>query len=131
MVAQLEFSNTVTVGSIIVAASITVASGLFTLRNNLRSFWRGLAEERAEQIESLEHTIKERDQKIHDLQEQGRLDLLKLAEEQRVLRHELKNELAAVNAQLAAERAKTDLTALIELLGHQHTEMMEQLKESH
>ncbi len=110
-----------------VAALVIVLGGLFTLRNNLRTFWRDLALERAEHITSLEHTVKERDQKILALQEQGRVDMLKLTEEQRVVRHELKNELAAATAALHAERAKTDLSVILELLARQHTELMEKL----
>jgi hypothetical protein len=129
VVSRIEFANTVTVGSIIVASSVIVLGGVFTLRNNMRSFWRNLAEERAAQVSVLEQDIKERDGHIRDLQEQGRADLARLAEEERTVRHELKNQLAAATMALDAERAKTDLSSLMELLAHQHAEAMDRVNE--
>jgi len=115
LLAQIQFSNTITVGSIIVAALVVIASGLFTLRNNMRSFWRNLAEERGEEIKVLEKHLRERE----DARAQD-------AEEQRAIRHELKNQIAELNANLRVEQTKTDLSALIELLAKQHTEAMTQ-----
>lgn len=122
--ANVEFSNTITVGSIITAALVVVLSGVFTLRNNMRSFWKNLAEERAEQIKVLEQDAADLQKKIHELELKYQRDLAKFAEEQRNIRHELKDELAALNATLAVERAKTDLSALMQQLSAQHTEAM-------
>lgn len=127
VLAGIQFSNTITVGSIVVAALVIVLSGVFTLRNNLRSFWRGLAEERGEQVTVLETTLKERDEKIRELQDQARADMEKFADEQQAVRHDLKNQLAEQRALLTVEKAKTDLSALLELLGKQHGEAMEQI----
>lgn len=124
ILAVVQFSNTITVGSIVIAAAVVVLAGVFTLRNNVRSFWRGLAEERAEKITSLEQVVKERETQVRILQEQSRAEMASYAEEQRIVRHELKNQLAAAMATLQVEQAKTDLSALLELLAKQHSEAM-------
>src|SRR5215471_475232 len=110
LAADLHFSDTITVGSIIVAALVIVLSGLFTLRNNLRSFWHDLAEERMAEIEALQTRLKEREEEIARDREAARGELAKHTEEQRTLRHELKNEIAALNAQLTVAHARTDLS---------------------
>lgn len=124
VVATLRFSDTVTTGSVITAAVVIVLSGLFTLRNNLRSFWHDLAIERGAQVEGLEQQIRERDAEIVKLHEESKAELAKHFEEQRVVRHELKGEVAALRAQLQVEQAKTDLSALADQLGRQHSEAM-------
>jgi sensor histidine kinase regulating citrate/malate metabolism len=43
------------------------------------------------------------------------------------MRHELKNELAAVKGLLAVEHSKTDLSALLDLLSRQHDEAMQRM----
>jgi hypothetical protein len=63
-----------------------------------------------------------------ELQEQYHTQLAEAAEQQRLLRHELKNELAAVKALLAVEHSKTDLSALLDLLSRQHDEAMQKMK---
>ena len=124
---DLHFSDTITIGSIIVAALVIVLSGLFTLRNNLRSFWHDLAEERLAEIQSLHAHLAEREQEIERDREAARETLEKQTEEQRLIRHELKNEVAALHATLRVEQAKTDLSALMKQLGDQHIEAMTQV----
>jgi len=122
--ANVAFSNTITTGALITAALVVVLSGIFTFRNNMRTFWKNLADEREAQIEQLEAHLAEANQKLHEQELKAAADLAAFSDEQRALRHELKNELAAVNATLTVERAKTDLTALMEQLGTQHKEAM-------
>jgi Flp pilus assembly pilin Flp len=55
-VSSVSFSNTIGLGSIITAAIVVVAAGVFTLRNNLKSFWKTLAEERGEQVKVLKRS---------------------------------------------------------------------------
>jgi hypothetical protein len=54
---------------------------------------------------------------------------MRIAEEQRSVRHDLKGQLAAVNKLLEAEHAKTDLSALMEQLGAQHHDAMKRMEE--
>lgn len=126
VLANIHFSNTITSGSIIVSCFVIVLAGVFTLRNNLRSFWKGLAEERAEQIVSLEEHLKERNAQIEALQKETKESLMAFAEEQRIVRHELKNQLAAAQASLQVEQAKTDLSALAGQLSSLANQLAEQ-----
>jgi sensor histidine kinase YesM len=128
LIGTFHFADTLTIGSIVVAAAVIVAGGIFTFRNNMRTFWRNLAEERAEQIKVLEEHAHDRENQVLDLQEQYHTELANAAEQQRLLRHELKNELASVKALLAVEHAKTDLSSLLDLLARQHDEAMQKMK---
>jgi murein L,D-transpeptidase YcbB/YkuD len=121
----IRFQDTITVGSILIAALVIVAGGVFTFRNNMRTFWRNLAEERAEQIKVLEQRGQEKDAQIIQLQEAAKAELAKTADEQRAIRHELKNQIAELRASLRVEQTKTDLTSLLEQLATQHAEAME------
>jgi hypothetical protein len=127
VLAELRFSDTVTTGSVITAAVVIVLSGLFTLRNNLRSFWHDLAVERGAEVESLTKHLQEKDEALAKLNQEKSAELAHHLEEQRTLRQELKNEVAALRASLRVEQAKTDLSALMEQLGRQHTEAMENI----
>jgi flagellar basal body-associated protein FliL len=124
----IRASDTITIGSIIVASLVVIAGGVFSFRNNMRTFWRNLAEERQEQIKVLEEHAHDRENQMLELQDQYHVQLAEAAEQQRLLRHELKNELAAVKALLAVEHSKTDLSALIELLSRQHDEAMKRME---
>jgi flagellar basal body-associated protein FliL len=127
-VSTIGVSNTITIGSIIVASLVVVAGGIFSFRNNMRTFWRNLAEERQEQIKVLEEHAHDRENQMLELQDQYHAQLAEAAEQQRLLRHELKNELASVKALLAVEHSKTDLSSLLELLARQHDEAMQKMK---
>jgi hypothetical protein len=50
VVGGIRLSDTLTIGSILVASAVVIAGGIFSFRNNMRTFWRNLAEERQEQI---------------------------------------------------------------------------------
>jgi flagellar basal body-associated protein FliL len=128
LIGTVRFSDTVTIGSIIVASLVVIAGGIFSFRNNMRTFWRNLAEERAEQIKVLEEHAHDRENQMLELQEQYHTQLAEAAEQQRLLRHELKNELASVKALLAVEHSKTDLSSLLELLARQHDEAMTRME---
>ncbi len=120
----IKFEDTITVGSILIAALVVIAGGIFTFRNNMRTFWKSLAEERLEQIKVLEEHNHQKDIHIAELQEHSKLELAKTVEDQRTVRHELKNEIAQLTASLRVEQAKTDLSALLEQLANQHSEAM-------
>ena len=124
VLATVQFTNTVTTGSIITAAVVIVLSGLFTLRNNLRSFWHDLAVERGAQVEEQQTRIHDLEVEILKLHEATKDELAHHLDEQRILRHELKGEVAALKAALQVEQAKTDLSTLMEQLAGQHREAM-------
>jgi flagellar basal body-associated protein FliL len=124
----IRASDTITIGSIIVASLVVIAGGVFSFRNNMRTFWRNLAEERQEQIKVLEEHAHDRENQMLELQDQYHVQLAEAAEQQRLLRHELKNELAAVKALLAVEHSKTDLSSLLDLLARQHDEAMQKMR---
>jgi hypothetical protein len=128
LIGTFRFADTLTIGSIVVAAAVIVAGGIFTFRNNMRTFWRNLAEERQEQIKVLEDHAHDREKQMLDLQEQYHTELASAAEQQRLLRHELKNELVSVKALLAVEHSKTDLSSLLDLLSRQHDEAMQRME---
>lgn len=115
-VAVLQFGETVSVTAIIVAALVVVLGGIFTLRNNMRSFWRDLAEERKAQNDQLEEEVREKQNELLELERRHNADLLKVSEEQREIRHGLKTKLADMGHQLDLERAKHDLSAVTERL---------------
>jgi sensor histidine kinase YesM len=124
----IRVSDTITIGSIVMASLVIVAGGIFSFRNNMRTFWRNLAEERQEQIKVLEEHAHDRENQMLELQDQYHVQLAEAAEQQRLLRHELKNELAAVKALLAVEHSKTDLSSLLDLLARQHDEAMQKMR---
>jgi len=103
--AGISFHDTVNLGSVILALGLVIAAGVFSLRNNLKSVWKNLAEERGEQVKQLER-------EIHDKM----VEMAAFAEDQRGLRHQLKNELATQGAQLEIERAKHDMTQVFDRL---------------
>ncbi len=92
VLAQANFSSTITLGSIILGIIVLVVAALFTIRSNVASVWRQEAEGWKARAEEMQ---------------------LKLDEEREV-RHELKNELAGCRAELVIEKAKPDLSLIVE-----------------
>jgi hypothetical protein len=129
LVSTIRFQDTVNVGAILIAALVIIGGGIFTFRNNMRTFWRNLAVERQEEIKVLTEKLAESDARYRELQQQARDEATHIAEEQRSIRHDLKAELAAANKLLEAEHAKTDLSALMHQLGNQHNEAMMRMEE--
>jgi uncharacterized coiled-coil protein SlyX len=116
LLAVLQFGQTISVTAIVVAAGVVVLGGVFTLRNNMRSFWRDLAEERKEQIDVLEHEVRESATKLLEMQSAATASALEQAAEQREIRHALKTKVAELGHQLEIEKAKHDLSAVTERL---------------
>jgi ABC-type multidrug transport system fused ATPase/permease subunit len=129
LLASIDFTSTVTLGSVLTAAVVVIASGIFSFRNNMKSFWRNLAVERQEEIKVLTEKLSESEERYRELQTQSREEAMRIAEEQRSVRHDLKGQLAAVNKLLEAEHAKTDLSALMEQLSTQHHDAMQRMEE--
>jgi ABC-type multidrug transport system fused ATPase/permease subunit len=129
VIANIKFQDTVTIGSILTAAVVVIAGGIFSFRNNMRTFWRNLAVERQEEIKVLNQKLVESEDRYRELQEQSRDEAQHIAEEQRSIRHDLKTQLAAANKLLEQEHQKTDLTSLMEQLGQQHQDAMTRMQE--
>lgn len=96
-----DFGARTTTISILVAAAVVVIGGLFTLRNNLKTFWKERALELEAKVKVLEQHAEEK------MQERAAF-----AEAQRDIRHQLKTELSTAAAQLEVERAKHDLSSV-------------------
>lgn len=111
-----SYHDTITLGSILVSAIVIVIGGIFTIRNNLKSFWKNLAEERSEQVKVLEEHLKDAADKLAAAELRHTEQMAGFAEEQREVRHTLKNELAEARIQLEAERAKHDISSLVSRL---------------
>ena len=94
VVGALTVHDTVNAGSIIVACLVVIVAGIFTLRNNMKTFWKNLAEERGEQVKVL--------------QEELRKETSALA--QATIQQ------AEIAAKLKLEEAKRDLTGVVSRL---------------
>jgi gas vesicle protein len=118
----VSYNDTIGLGSIVVAAIVVIVAGVFTLRNNLKTFWKDLATERGEQVKVLEEDLKERAQQLVDAQLHHTEEMASFAEEQREVRHQLKTDVATLEGRLKLEEAKHDLSAVIGRLdGLEHT----------
>lgn len=93
LVDTVNFSNTITTGAIISTLVVASVAGLFTIRSNIAKTWK-------ESYEA-EHTAKLNAEE--ECRKQS-LEMLSEREQQQILRHELKNEIAAL-------KLKTDLSA--------------------
>lgn len=82
-------------------AALALVVAFFTVRNARRSYWRDLVAERDAEIATLK---KHEDEKL--------AERAVFAEEQRDLRHELKNKVASLEGQLELEQAKHDLSSV-------------------
>ena len=85
----------------LLGASVALVVAFFTVRNARRSYWRDLVAERDAEIATL---------KRHD--EEKLAERAAFAEEQREIRHELKNKVVSLEGQLEIEQAKHDLSSL-------------------
>lgn len=129
MLYGVSYSSTVGLGSILVAALVVVAGGVFTLRSNLKRFWKDLAEERGEQVKVLEGKLETsaelvlaKQQELVDAQLHHTQQMASFAEEQREVRHQLKTQVATLEGTLKLEEAKHDLSGVMSRLdGLEHT----------
>ncbi len=115
----IDFNNTITTGSILIAFIIAVAAGAFTVRSKIATVWRQEAEGERARAARLEETLAKE-----------RSDRLQLERQQQELRHDLKGEVVALKAQLKAVEAKTDLTVALEAIREMNAHLAEQLSGS-
>lgn len=93
LLAEAQFNNTITTGSIIIGAIVLFGAGLFTIKSHVASDWRQEAE--------AQHARADR------LQEESNAQTI----EQQKMRHDLKEELATARAEILLLQTKTDLSA--------------------
>lgn len=99
LVAQATFTSTIGLGSLIVGMLVVILFGVFSLRDRRNSGWKDLYEQEVA-------TAKQEREKADGL--------LERLEEERVVRHDIKDELATVKAQLLVEQAKPDLGEILQ-----------------
>lgn len=100
--AAVDFSHTITLGSVLVAIVGVIVAVIFTARSKIASVWRQEAEG--------ERAAKER---CHEELKEERANRATFDKQQQELRHDLKDEAAGLRAQLKVMEAKTDLTAAL------------------
>lgn len=92
LVAQATFTSTIGLGSLIVGMLVVILFGVFSLRDRRNSGWKDLYEQEREK----------------------NTNLLDEKEQERVIRHAVKDDLAATKALLEIEKAKPDLSIILE-----------------
>lgn len=104
-VATIDFTEKITLGSILTTVIVVAIAGVFTIRSKIANIWREEAEG--------ERAAKER---LQDQLAEEKADRADFERQQQELRHDLKDELAGCKAALAVAEAKTDLTAALEAI---------------
>lgn len=90
--AQASFTDTVGLGSVVVGMLVVILFGIFSLIQKRNSGWKDLYEQEREKNSNL----------------------LDEKEAERVVRHDVKDELATTRAQLEIEKSKPDLSVILE-----------------
>ncbi len=116
VVFSVDFTHTITAGSILIAFVIAIAAGAATIRSKIAAVWREEAEGQRAAKERLEETL---------LKE--RADRIRFDREQQDLRHGLKSDVAALTAQLKAMEARTDLTVALETIREMNAKLAEEV----
>lgn len=92
LVAQATFTSTVGLGSVVVAMLVVILFGIFSLRDKRNAGWKDLYEQEREK----------------------NTNLIEEKEVERTERHAVKDDLATTKALLAIEKAKPDLSVILE-----------------
>lgn len=103
--AAVDFSHTITLGSILLAVVIIIISAVFTARSKIATVWRQEAEGERARASRLEEELADE-----------RLNRAEFEKQQQELRHDLKDQISGLTAQLKVMEAKTDLTAALEAI---------------
>lgn len=101
----IDFSHTITLGSVLIAFIVIAVSGVFTVRSRIAKIWRDEAEGERAVRQRLERELAEE-----------KTSRAQFDREQQELRHDLKDELAQCKAQLKVMEAKTDLSAALDAI---------------
>jgi hypothetical protein len=105
VLAVVDFSQTITLGSILIAFIILVVSGVFTVRSRIATIWRQEAEGERAAKERLEEELADE-----------RVSRVEFEKQQQELRHDLKDQISGLKSQLKVMEARTDLTAALETI---------------
>ena len=102
LLATVNFTDTITLGSVLIAIIVLVVAALFTIRSKIATIWREEAEGERARADRLDEQL------AHEKQSRADFD-----RQQQEIRHDLKDELAGCKAQLKAMEARTDLTVAL------------------
>lgn len=105
LAAEIDFSHTITLGSVLVAFVVLAIAGIFTLRSKIANVWRQEAEG--------ERALRERAQEELNNARQERQSFER---EQQELRHALKNEVVGLKAQIKVLESRTDLSSALDAI---------------
>lgn len=101
----IDFTHTITLGSIVVTFVVAVVAGVFTIRSRIANIWRQEAEgERAAKERLDEELAAEKESRA------------RFEREQQELRHGLKNKIAELKAEREVLAARTDLTVALDAI---------------
>lgn len=115
----IDFSHTITLGSVLIAFLVVVISGIFTVRSRIANIWRQEAEgERAAKDRLVEELAAEK------------LSRIEFEKEQQEIRHDLKGEIAECKALLKIAETRTDLTGALEAIKELNAHTTEAIAES-
>lgn len=98
----VDFSHTITLGSVLIAFIVVAVAGVFTVRSKIANIWREEAEGERAVRQRLERELADEKKSRADFERQ-----------QQELRHDLKDEITACKAQLKVMEAKTDLSVAL------------------
>ena len=101
----IDFTHTITLGTVLLAVVIGAIASLMTIRSKVASVWREEAEGAEKRLEQEKRSRAEFDR------------------QQQELRHDLKDKIAGLTAQLKVMEAKTDLSAALESIREMNAEL--------
>ncbi len=116
VIATVDLSSEITLGSILIAFIIIAVSGVFTVRSKIATIWREEAEG--------ERASKDR---LEEILANERIERTAFERQQQEVRHELKGEIAALKAQIKVMEAKTDLSVALEAIREMHANLADQV----
>lgn len=116
VIATVDLSNEITLGSILIAFIIIAVSGVFTVRSKIATIWREEAEG--------ERASKDR---LEEILASERTERTAVERQQQELRHDLKGEIATLKAQVKVMEAKTDLSVALEAIREMHANLADQV----
>lgn len=114
VVFAVDVNHTITLGSVLTAFIVIAIAGVFTVRSKIATIWRQEAEGERAAKQRLEETLAKE-----------RADRLAFEREQQEVRHNLKGDVVALQAQLKVAEAKTDLTSALEAIRVMNADLAE------
>jgi len=105
VLAVVDFTDKITLGSILTTFAIVAVAGIFTIRSKIATIWREEAEGERSAKERLQEELSEEKADRADFERQ-----------QQELRHDLKDQISGLRAQLKVMEAKTDLTSALDAI---------------